>query len=249
MSTRLRRPRKHNTCGRNITWHNGILTVRAEESIVCADIHVPGESKVWIENLLDYRNKHNIKHILVAGDFWNHDAVSSWELKDPKMNLKTEIEHGKAVLRALTEKAHVYLICGNHDERMPRVMKYALSFSDWMKTIHETNITVTDYDHLFLDSGGERIRVCHPDLYSKIKGNQVAALSQDLQEHVMMGHQHFASISTNKTGKYMCVDLPCLCDPSKFLYKRASTSRMPEWENGFVHVKMGQARLVTNQTF
>jgi len=229
---------------------SGILKVRVKEVLVCSDIHVPAESKLWLNRLLAYRKKHKISHIIIAGDFWNHDSVSRWELKDPFLNLRKELERGKEVLKQLTKEAHVYLICGNHDIRMPRALNHALSFVEWMKMIHTFNLTVTDNDFLMLLSGTRNFRICHPHkAYSRVKGKQVSAHAHDLQCDAMMGHQHYLSVMTNSTGKYVCVDLGCMCDPKAFMYKQASTTRHPEWENGFIHVKEGKIKLISDYTF
>ena len=227
----------------------GVLTVRVKEALVCSDFHVPAESKKWLNKLLAYRREHKISQIIIAGDFWNHDAVSRWELKDPFLNLRKELQRGKEVLDLLTAEAHVYLTCGNHDERMPRALNHALSFVDWMRMIHTFNLTVTDNDFLYLVSGQRNFRVCHPHAYSRIKGKQASSIAHDLQEDVMMGHQHYLSLLTNNTGKYVSIDLGCMCDSGAFLYKRKSTTRHPDWENGFVHLKGGQVKMITDYTF
>jgi len=231
------------------TWKNGILTVRAEECLACSDVHAPGESKLWINRLIEYAIANKIKTLFIIGDFWNNDSVSKWERKDPTMNLKKELEHGVVLLKKLTKHMRVYLLCGNHDERMPKVLKYALSFSEWMQNIYSHNIVVTDFDYMYMQSGNKKFRLCHPNMYSRIKGNISSNLAQDKHENVIVGHSHFLSLSTNKTGKYLCIDSGCMCDPNLFLYKNASTSRCPDWENGFIHIKSGKVKLISDNTF
>jgi predicted phosphodiesterase len=227
---------------------NGILHVNASECLLTSDWHVPGVNQATKRRLFSYAKSHNIKHLGIIGDFWNHDAISRWELKDPLMNLNEELTQGIELLEELGQVFKIYMVCGNHDARMPRALSYSLLFSEWMSHIFKPAI-VTDYDYMYLTSGGQKFRLCHPDLYSRIKGSQVSALAQDLQENVIMGHQHFLSMSTNKTGRFVCVDSGCMCDPEAFVYKRASTTRCPEWENGFIHLKEGKIRLISEHSF
>lgn len=225
------------------------LQLRLRDFLVCSDIHVPGESVEWINKLLLYRQKEGIQSIVVAGDFWNFDAVSRWECKDKNLGMQAELQKGIALLQRLTKHAKVYLICGNHDIRLPKQLDFTLSFKEWIDTLFIKNCIATDFDHLYVISGPRKFRICHPDLYSTIKGRQASFLSQDLHEDIIMGHQHYLSLSTNKTGKYLSLDSGCLCDPEKFRYKKAATSRCPSWENGFFHIKEGKVRLISNFTF
>lgn len=225
------------------------LTLNLHECLVASDFHVPGESERAVQALIEYAIKHKIKHLIIGGDFWHQDAVSKWELKDPGMSLPLEIERGLKLIHRLTKYMNLYFVRGNHDIRLCRSINYALSFSDWMKSItggkFNKTVFVTNFDYMYLQSDNVKFRICHPDIYSRIKGSQVSMLAHDLQEHVMMGHQHFFSMSTNKTGKYICIDLGCMCDTKKFLYKNASTSKCPEWENAFIHVKGGRVHPIT----
>jgi predicted phosphodiesterase len=228
---------------------SGVLTVTVDEALVCSDVHVPGQSEPYIKKLIKYGIEHGIKHLFIVGDYWNHDAISRWELKDRNMGLADELKVGQELLQKLTKYFFVYMVCGNHDARMPRILKYAISFSDWMATIHAKKVVVTDYDYMFLESNGEKFRLCHPDLYSIVKNKSASLLAQDLQEHIIMGHQHYFSIATNKTGRYLAIDCGCMCDTDAFIYKKASTTRCPEWENGFIHINNGLVKLITDFTF
>lgn len=229
------------------------LVVKEENVIVASDFHVPGENKAAIRQMMEYAREHGIKHLIINGDYWNNDAVSSWELKDPSMGLSREIQQGTRLMRMLLQHFTVYLVCGNHDVRMPRALSHSINYVEWMTSLFPEDVGkklfVTNFDHLYLDSGDKTYRVCHPSLYSRIKGRTVSLLSQDIHENVIMGHQHFLSMSTNQTGKFLCIDCGCMCDTNAFLYKRASTSRFPAWENGFLHIKSGKARLMTWYTF
>ena len=232
-----------------IRWDRETPTVYSSESIVCSDIHVPGESEYWLRKLIKYGKTHNIKTLFVAGDFWNFDEISRWDLKDKDMGLTKEIKRGRDILEEFSNHFATMLVCGNHDKRLPVALGNSLSYQDWVKALDIENIYATDSDHAFLISTGEKYRICHPDLYSRIKGNQVVNISHDLQENVIMGHQHFMSYSTNKTGKYIAIDSGCMCDPNAFQYKRAATTRLPAWENGFIHVKEGKVRMISDFTF
>lgn len=226
-----------------------LIEVSFDECIVGADVHVPGHSESWLKALIEYAQAYKIKTLLLAGDFWNLDALSRFELKDSELDLKKEISEGKAVLERLAKQFTVYMVCGNHDKRLPLALRGAINFRDAMSVFLEKRVHVTDRDHLYLNSGDRKFRICHPDMYSQIKGKIVSTLAQDLQENVMAGHPHYFSIQTNKTGKYLGIDLPCLCEPDMFQYKTKNTTTCPQWNNGFVHILRGKVRVITDFTF
>jgi predicted phosphodiesterase len=232
-----------------IRWDIDVPTVYSNEALICSDVHVPGESDYWINKLIKYGKNQGVRVLFVAGDFWNFDEISRFDVKDHALDLVTELRVGRGLLEEFSNHFCTILVCGNHDKRMPNALDNSLSYSQWVETFGIGNLKATDSDHAFLISNGVKFRVCHPDLYSKVKGSQVTSLSQDLQENVIMGHQHFLSLSTNKTGKYVAIDCGCMCDPHRFQYKRASTSKLPAWENGFIHVKEGKVRLISDYTF
>ena len=234
---------------RKIKTSKDSLTVFAKEAIVCSDWHVPGESKVWYHKLLEYRRTNDIKTIVIGGDFWNFDSISRWVIKDKKRTLSQELEKGLNILKSLTKDANVYLVCGNHDLRIAVSFGGALSFSEWMHGFDIENLTVTDNDYLHLKSGSATYRICHPDTYSRIKGNVVSKLAHNLQENVMIGHHHFTSLSTNPTGQYVCADLGSMCAKTEFLYKNSATTSFPDWENSFLHIREGRLRLISDYTF
>ena len=229
------------------------LKLEVHECLVASDFHVPGENEEMVTLLLNYAIKNKIKHLIIAGDFWHQDAVSRWALKDPNMPLAEEIERGVKLINRLSNYMNLYFVKGNHDVRLCNALNFSMSYSAWMRTLvgekYNKTVFVTDFDYMYLDSNEVIFRVCHPMLYSRIKTSQVAALSHDLHENVIMGHQHFFSMTTNKTGKYICMDSGCMCDITRFLYKNASTSKCPQWENGFIHIKGGKVRPICWYTF
>lgn len=225
------------------------VSIEAEEFLVASDFHVPGEDRRWIKRLLDYGKKNGVTTLVINGDFWNHDSVSRWQFKDPSMGLKLEIKKGIALVKELQQQFKLYFVCGNHDSRLPKALNYALNFSDWMDALFGDEIVVTDFDFMRVKSGKREFRVCHPEYYSRVKGSEATTLAHDLQENIIMAHQHFLTMTTNKTGRYLCVDCGCMCDQDVFYYKKSATSKFPSWENGFVHIKGGKVRLVCDYTF
>lgn len=225
------------------------LHVFANESIVCSDWHVPGESQSWYHKLLQYRQTHNIKTIIIGGDFWNFDSISRWVIKDRKMSLSEEIEKGLRILKSLSSSANVYLVCGNHDQRIAVSFGGVISFKEWMDSFAIKNLTVTNHDFLYLYSQGVKYRICHPDTYSRIKGSSATKIAHARQENIIMGHQHFVSVSTDVTSRYLAVDMGCMCNPDAFLYKNSATNAFPDWENCFIHIKNGKIKLISEYSF
>ena len=228
------------------------LVVENNNVLVAGDFHVPAESKKWVKKLLSYADEHAVEALIINGDFWNFDQISRWQMKDPELTLKAEIKRGIELVTLLAKKFKaVYFVCGNHDSRLPKALNYSLNFSDWMEALFSNlkNVYYTNFDFLTLVSGTEQFRVCHPQYYSRVKGSEVGRISHDLQENVIMAHQHYVSFATNKTGRYICIDGGCMCDQNAFYYKKSSTTKFPSWENAFVHVRSGKVHVVSEFTF
>lgn len=227
-----------------------LLNLSFEECIVGSDLHIPGHSEKWLNIMLRYARNNNIKKFVHAGDFFNFDALSRFELKDKNFPLEKELEAGKKVIEKLrTQFNAIYTVRGNHDKRLPIALKDTIDFKSAMNLFVDGKIIATNRDHLYLTSGKVTYRVCHPESYSQIKGKIAGTLAQDLQENILMGHPHFFSMSYNKTGKFLAVELPCLCDIGAFQYKNSATTSCPEWNNGFLHIFHGNIRPVTSLTF
>lgn len=229
------------------------LELNIDECLVASDFHVPGEDEASVKALVRYAIQNKIKHLIIGGDFWHQDSVSRWALKDPNMTLAKELDRGIKLINYLSKYMNLYFVKGNHDNRLCEAINFSLTFSEWMQSLvgnkFNKTIFVTDFDYLYLTSGDRTFRVCHPKLYSRIKTSEVTKLAHDLHENVIMGHQHFFSLTTNKTGKFICIDSGCMCDIRLFLYKNASTTKCPEWENGFVHIKGGKVKPICWYTF
>ena len=225
------------------------LFLEVDDFLVASDFHVPGESAEWVDRLVEYGAEHLIKHLVINGDFWNHDAVSRWQFKDPSMGLKTEIKRGISLVKRLQAHFKLYFVCGNHDSRLPKALDYALNFTDWMDALFGGTVTTTDFDYIKVSSAGREFRICHPQYYSRTKGKEASELAHNLQENIIMAHQHFLGTASNRTGKYLCIDCGCMCSQDMFYYKKSTTSKCPTWENGFVHVKDGKVKLICDYTF
>ena len=225
------------------------LNVRADDAIVCSDFHVPMQSEPFINKMIMYvRANGHPDTLIVAGDFWNFDKLSDFEVKD-KYTLDEEFSSGKVLIdRLLSNFARIFMVKGNHEERLPRAMGNYIGYAEMMKHLHP-KIVVVEMDHLILRSGKKEIKIAHQKMYSSIKGKIVSMLAHFGQQHLMIGHSHNAYISTDHTSRHIAVDLGCMCDPNKVIYKQMRTNTYPAWDNAFAHVKNGRVRLITKETF
>lgn len=224
------------------------MDINLYESLICADIHVPGHSIKMMERMIEYGQRKRIHKVVIAGDYWNFDAISKYELKDHNLSLDKELKVGKAILERLTNNFEVYMICGNHDKRLTYALRGSLTLKDAMENIND-KVKTFNTDFIHIKSGNRIFRICHINNYSTIKGKVVSGMSQDLQENIMSGHPHYFSIQTNKTGKFISVDIPCMCDPDQFEYKSQNTTNNPQWNHGFIHLRNGKIRMLTDFTF
>ena len=232
-------------------WKNGILTVYSSNCLVISDLHAPFTDMDALHRMLAYAKANRIKDICVVGDIIMADACSDWSVKDTSKSMKQEIDAMVKVLKLLCKDNHVWLCKGNHDERVLQCLKYSMSFSEWICSLYKSkNLTVCNFDFMYLVNGTRKWLLTHGSSYSRIKGSVATKLAQFKGLSVAVAHQHFLSVSTDASGRHIALDLGCCCLASSILYKRAgSNSMFPEWEVGGAHLKDSKVKLLSKFTF
>lgn len=129
-----------------------------------------------------------------------------------------EIKESRQVLHSLeTHFDNILWIMGNHEQRILRILKKILPVSTLATLFGADNPkwTVSPYYYCELESGGEEWRIEHP--VNSGKGSS-KKLAQKFGKHIVMGHNHHFSITTEASGKYFAIEPGMGMDESRMAY-------------------------------
>lgn len=223
--------------------------VKQGAGAVTADWHHPLADYDLINSFLDHAVSIGATDwLVVAGDWFNIDALSAFDFKDDRnAGLEREL-YGSTIAmeRVLQVFDKVYLSWGNHDARVHKALGYKVSFSRAMRMMFADldnslmkRITLSNLDHLHIDTPNGLYTVCHPKNYNSAPLTTARKLASKLLTHVLTGHSHHTAIGHDPSGKFVCGELGGFFDASKTAYLQRTTT-FPNWQNGYAFIdKMG----------
>lgn len=207
---------------------------------VCADFHVPLFKVDYVNEALDYWIDAGAKTLVIAGDYWNMDSLSSFEYKQGSANLTREWKVGGYVITKLLESFdEILLTYGNHDARVVKSLQYRLTFAEGMRLMFgevpeeaRKKLVFTNLDHVLIDTPKGIYRACHPKDYSATPGVNARALAAKYHQHILCGHSHHSGIVPDVSGKYIAAEIGGFFDTDKTNYLKRTTKHA-NWTNGY----------------
>lgn len=207
---------------------------------VTADWHIPLVDYEYVNKFLRHADELGIKTLAIAGDFFNHDALSAFDYKQESANLRTELREAQHIMGALVERfERIIFVWGNHDARLTKALQYKLSFSASMRLCFGElgekaleKIQFSNLDHFWVN---DAIYVCHPKQYAQNPLTNTRKLAAKVQASVITAHSHHAAVGYDVSGKYVCVEAGGLFDASKTEYLQRSTT-FPNWRQGYAFI-------------
>jgi predicted phosphodiesterase len=208
---------------------------------VTADWHIPLVDYQFASKFLAEADERNVKTLIIAGDFFNMDSLSSFDYKQSSANLETEISQANEIMVQLCHQFDkIYFLWGNHDARLWKALNYQLTFSQCMKLafadISEellSKIHFTNLDHMWVN---DQIYICHPKNYTQVPLATARKLAGKVHAHVITAHSHHAAMGYDVSGRYICVEAGGLFDTSKTEYLQRTTT-FPNWRQGFSFIE------------
>ena len=207
-----------------------------------ADWHVPLTRWDLVADMVETCIREDATdYLIIAGDFFNYDALSDYFPKQKDHSLYEEIVTGRKTLDYLSQVFDRIIVTkGNHDIRLQKALGYKLSFEDSLHSVlrvdiddPDCNIEFTGRDYALVDSPTGIWRVCHTANYSR---NQLAYPSKlaDLhQQHVMGAHRHHHAVGFSPSGKRV-IELGGFFDKDRTEYLVQWSKDFPLWQNGYV---------------
>lgn len=214
---------------------------------ITADWHIPLYDAAYANQFIREAQERGHKDLLIAGDFFNFDALSAYEPKQHDAGLSKELTEGAAVMRVLLETFDkVYYLWGNHDARMHRALGFKLQFKEAMKMMFGDlgneameRITFTNLDHMWLENGGNRWYVCHPMNYTQTPLTTARKLASKHNANVITAHSHHCGVGYGVDGQKVVAEAGGLFDRKKTAYLQRSTT-FPTWQQGYAFLEEGR---------
>lgn len=208
------------------------------DCLIVSDLHIPFFDTVWIQRALDIAKAQKLRQVIIAGDLLDAKSISSFRCSDRNHTLQMEFTAARQLLMAFLDRFDaVYLLTGNHDERVARFTdnQFNLSFF-YTHIVPDRKLKVSDYAWCTVN---DDIRVTHPYNYSSVPGAVPRALASKYQQHIIMGHTHRYAYAFDPSGKYVACEIGGLFDVKKMDWQMLKDNRAPMWNNGFAMVKDG----------
>ncbi|HOL83565.1 MAG TPA: metallophosphoesterase [Caldisericia bacterium] len=212
---------------------NDYLKVNSEKVLVFSDVHLPFTDFNFTEKMFDIAlNKFKCSDCIIAGDLFDEGIFSDY-LHYEKILWQEEKEITKKFLSFIVENFEkVYILCGNHDNRILRKLEFNETYSEIFKTIYyASNLYITDYPFIIVNKDWY---VVHPGSYSQISGQVAKKLATKYSKNIISTHGHFTSLGFDISGKFYAIDIGGLVDMNKVEYLHHNITTHPRWIKGFV---------------
>lgn len=211
--------------------------------MVTADWHIPVYDPYLVNHMILTARDIGSKTLIIAGDFFNHDALSRFDPKQDEASLEREWDEGRAVIRVLMETFDdIYYTYGNHDARLVKQLGFKIAFANLTNYLFgglegvEEKIHVSNLDHLWVSSPGTKYYVCHPKSYSRKPLTTAIDLAAKVGSSVLTAHAHHCAVGYAKNGKDLVSDVGGLFDTTRTKYLQDTTT-YPYWSQGFAWIE------------
>jgi predicted phosphodiesterase len=209
---------------------------------ITSDWHHPVTNYALVNTFIDHaRDIGATNWLVVAGDWFNVDALSAFDYKQADADLTKEIYGStQTMVRLLETFDKIYLSWGNHDARVHKSLGYKVPFtaamrfmfSDLSPSLFEDRIVLSNLDNIIIDSAHGPLMVCHPKAYSSVPLTQSRRLASKHLMSVITGHSHHTAIGHDVSGQFVAGELGGFFDKNKVEYLQRTTA-FPNWQNGY----------------
>lgn len=220
--------------------------IKSKNVMIIADTHLPFMNVPFAEKMFFMRDVFGSNDLIIAGDFFDEVMFSFFDIRD-KTTWQKEKEFASVFINQLLEVFdNIYILMGNHDLRILRLLKFKENFEGLIRSItQDKRVKISDYPKAEINKDWE---VYHPRSYSQISGQVAKKLAEKYGKNVIATHGHFTSYSFDRSGKYECIDIGGLVDYDKIEYVAHSITTHPRWINSFMILRDNKPYIFTEKT-
>lgn len=208
---------------------------------VTADWHHPLTDYGLVNTFIDHaRDIGATNWLLVAGDWFHVDWLSSFDFKQEEASSEREILGSTVTMEKLLETFdRVVLSWGNHDARLHKALGYRVPFSVAMRWLFSelpdelmSRVELSNLDHVIVETAQGPYYVSHPKNYTSVPLSTARRLASKELMHVVTGHSHHTAIGHDVSGKFVVAEIGGFFAADKTQYLQRTTT-YPKWQNGY----------------
>ena len=208
--------------------------------MITSDWHMPIVDYGLVDRMISDAKRLGIKKLIVAGDWFNFDALSDYFPKQQDAGFPVELQDSNRLMDYLLNWFdEIVLTLANHDIRITKQLGYKLRFDHSMRVCfydidpkRMNKITITNRDYVLVDTPKGVWRICHTNNYSKTQLAYPSKLAEKYRQHVAAGHRHHHAIGFSVSG-YNVLELGGLFDASRTEYLSRWSNDFPIWQQGY----------------
>jgi len=224
--------------------------VKFQPWMTLADIHAPNYHKDALTDALLMAKERKIKMAILPGDFVDNAEHSHYpdEARVSGQEAVSEIIHQVYLtLLAITDTFEtVYIVRGNHDDRLARKLDKNLGMTDMYKIFTTPpkgsglpnlydRLNIVERYHMYVEGSptGDWL-VAHQLNFSSVRTKVASDLAGQHEINVITSHIHDLGITTSRTkSRHFAVAPGCLADENKMSYKVMRVSTHAPWVLGW----------------
>lgn len=161
--------------------------------------------------------------------------------------VSTEMSVARRGLHRLAEQFDIiHYVLGNHEGRLLRAMQTAMDPQELLRLLEMGDKwKVSCYYFSYLDTPQGRYQIEHP---KSAAATTAAVLAAKFGCHVLMGHSHHFSITTDVSGRYFAAEIGCLVDEARLPYAAQRHTRAAAHSLGAAIIRDGYPTILTKFT-
>ena len=219
--------------------------------VVVGDVHVPTSDLELIKlvaRIGDQWLPQGTRRLIVAGDYFNMNAMNSFRKRLPTAALETEFRYGEMVMDYWLEHFDsVFMILGNHDAWFWQNFggDFGTARFKRMITKYPDRLQISPYSAVRVQSGDQQWYIPHQKEYRKNKLSVANELAMLEGANIIATHQHYSAVGRDHSNRFTIVDIGGLHKVQHMAYPHETPNCKPKMCQGFVLLLEGCAHLIT----
>lgn len=177
------------------------------------------------------------------------DKIATIGQRTEQDGVSTELNISSRELKRLEiQFDRIDFVIGNHEGRLLRALQTALDPKILLKNLELNNSPkwrIAPFYFSYLFSAGEKYCIEHP---KSAAASTAAVLAAKYGCHVLMGHSHHISMTTDVSGRYFAAEIGCVVDEARLPYAAQRHTRAPAHSLGAAIIRNGYPTILTKFT-
>lgn len=218
------------------------------DAVVVGDVHVPAtdiEFAMFPAKIAEKHLKSGSRKLIVAGDLFSFDSISSYAKLPGQAMLKQELAAAKELILTWRKVFdEIFILMGNHDVRIIRTMAGEIDAEELLQLVSkDTNVRWSNFGYTTLTSADIPYRITHSTNYSCNQLTIADTLAQKFHSNIISHHEHHLALGYDRYKRFLVINNGGLFDQQKMAYTQMQDNTMPNMIPGFTMVRNGYAYL------